>query len=429
MKTLKTISIGFLCCLSFSSWAQQQVELKNSAQIKNTPIQFDFGGFIRHDAMFDTRQTVDVREAAVVLWGKDENRDPNGVDLNDATQFQMLGILSRAGVKISGPDVLGAKAKGYLEGDFFGNAEGGINEFRLRHAWVTLDWKTTQLGFGQYWHPLTIPELFPLTVNFSGGAPYMPYNRNPQIRLTQKLGKFNLMLAAVSQRDFTSNTEPYILASVPSGHLQVNFKTEKFTIGLAGHYEHIRPTLSSGDGNWYSNERLNSVTAMAYAKLKTKPVTIRAEATLAQNGASFVMLGGYAGYTLPGEIETYSTMNTQAYWIDIAANTKKVVPGLFVGYSQNDGATDPVETAGVSAQTYGLTSLVGGIGAGDGARTINHIYRIAPRVDFPVNNFMFRTEVEYSLAEWGDADLSGLATANKFDAVNWRFIFATVYKF
>lgn len=429
MKTFKLLTIFLLAIVGTTSYAQQQVKLTKTATLKDSLIKFEFGGFIRHDAMFDTRQTVDVREAAVVLWAKDENLDPDGKDLNDATQFQMLAILSRAGVRITAPSVLGAKTRGYLEGDFFGNAEGGINEFRLRHAWITLDWKNTQLGLGQYWHPFTIPELFPLTVNFSGGAPYMPYNRNPQIRLTQKLGKFNVIAAAVSQRDFTSNTEPYILASVPSGHLQVNYKTKKLILGVAGHYEHIRPKLSSGDLNMYSNERVNSLSGLAYVRLNTKPVTVRAQAFYGQNAASFVMLGGYVGYTLPNEIETYSTMNTEAYWIDLTANTKKIVPGLFVGYSKNNGATDPVEEDGVVAESYGLTSLVGGIGAGDGARTINHIYRIAPRVDFPVKNIKFRTEVEYSLAQWGDADLSGIAQQNKFDAENWRFIFATVFTF
>lgn len=438
---LKSISIllmftGGFC---FSQNIEQDSVTENKkiqnavdAYLKERDVNLKFYGFIRHDAMLDSRQTVDVREAAVVMWSKDRKYDANGEDINSASQFQMLSILSRMGVKIKGPDVLGAKLNGVLEGDYFGNAEGGINEFRLRHAWITLNWAKTQIGAGQFWHPLTIPEIFPGTVNFSGGAPYMPYNRNPQIRLTQKLGNhFNMIVAAISQRDFTANTEPYTNSGVPAGHLQFNYKTNNFTIGLAGHYENIRPKTNSGTLGLYSNERLNSVTGMLYSRWDTKHFTLKSEATLAQNAASFIMLGGFVGYTKPdGSLESYQTMNTQAYWIDFTAKTdKKIVPGFFAGYSKNNGVDKYNSDPTVTAQAYGFSAVVSGIGAGAGARTINYIYRVAPRLEYVLNKLKFGLEFEYSMAEWGDADNRGRAVANLSDVANSRIIFATTFNF
>mgnify|MGYP005823350425 CR=1 FL=1 len=436
MKFNKIFALTGLLLTTMLVNAQEIIKKKDSIiaielQKREPLFAVNFSGFIRHDVIFDSRQTVDVREAAVVLWGKDVDFDTNGKDRNSASKFQMLDVLSRAGVKVSVPDVLGAKTAGFLEGDFFGNAESGINQFRLRHAWITLDWKKTQLGIGQFWHPLTIPEMFPGVVNFSGGAPYMPYNRNPQIRLTQKLNNhFNLILAAVAQRDFTSNTAPYRNSSIPSGHVQVNYKNKDVLVGLASHFEQIRPKTGSGLTNDFSNERANSVSVMAFGRFETKPMTIKAEAMYGENATSFIMLGGYVGYTPttgPG-LETYSTMATQSFWIDLTGKTKKIIPGFFAGFSQNDGANNPISGKAVA---YGFSNAVGGIAASGNAttRTINYIYRLAPRIEVPIKNLKFGLEAEYSAAEWGNADNSGRAVSDLNLVGTWRVLFATVLKF
>jgi hypothetical protein len=49
------------------------------------------------------------------------------------------------------------------------------------------------------------------------------------------------------------------------------------------------------------------------------------------------MLGGFAGYTTAGEVEKYEAIKTTAFWFDIASNGKKIAPGLFFGYTKNDG--------------------------------------------------------------------------------------------
>ena len=433
---LVTCMPGLVYAQNLSSKSQDSIKTVNDSvvQVKQeSKFSINYYGFIRNDIMFDTRQTVDVREGTVLMWPSDVNYDQNGKDINATSQLHMLSILSRAGINFSLTNVLNARVDGLLEGDFFGNAEGGINEFRLRHAWITLNWKNTQLGIGQYWHPLTVAEMLPGAINCSGGAPYMPFNRNPQVRLTQKLtNNLTVIATALGQRDFTSNTAPYINSSTPSGNLQLQYKTSNMLLGLAGHFEHIRPKLSSGTLNLASNEQLNSVTAMAFAKYKTKPLTVKAQAVLAQNAGSFIMLGGYIGYTPnDGGIEVYKTMNTQSYWIDISGNGKKWIPGLFAGYSKNNGAKQDEYSAlnGYKAMAYGFPATVSGIGAGNGSRTINYIYRIAPRIDYQIKKLKFGFETEYSFSQWGDANYNGTANNKLNNIDNLRLLFATTYSF
>lgn len=427
---LSTVCIGFAHAQTADSTAKRNKFL-DSLMIKTPYFGIKFGGFLRHDAAFDSRQVIGARESSVLLWPKDVVRDVDGKDINAAPNFQMLAIISRLSGTITGPDVMKAKTSGIFEAEFFGNTEASINEFRLRHAWIKLDWKKTQLGLGQYWNPMTVMDCYAGVVNFNTGAPFMPFNRNPQIRLTQKLGtKFNMIVAAVSQRDFSSNTEAYRNSALPAGHLQFQFKTAKFVAGIAGHVENLRPktsgTIAPGVVK-VSNERVTSLSSIAYAKIITKPVMIRAEAFVGQNASTFVMLGGFVGYTLPGGLETYQTMNTKSAWIDIVSNNKKIAPGIFFGYTQNDGTGSSVDEATVA--TYGLSSALGAVAAGAGKRTIAYMYRVSPRVEFLFNNFKFGFEIECTTAQWGDAENDGTVRNNKVMATNYRALFATTYTF
>lgn len=96
---------------------------------------------------------------------------------------------SRFWLKVAGPELLGAKTAAMIEADFYGS-NALSNEFgnmRMRHAYGTLDWDTTQVLFGQTWD--TFGPAAADTIDFrqggDSGAPNNP--RVPQVRLTQKL--------------------------------------------------------------------------------------------------------------------------------------------------------------------------------------------------------------------------------------------------
>ncbi len=394
----------------------------------NSKVKVDFYGFIRNDIFADTRQNIGAGENAVMLYPKDQQLDANGEDINSVGKFHMLSIISRAGINVKGPDVLGAKTSGILEGEFFGATEGGINEFRLRHAYIMLDWKNTQLGMGQYWHPFVVLEALPNVVNYGTGAPVFGLNRNPQIRLTQKFGKDLKLIAAVhSQRDFTPSTDPYRNSATPAAHLQVQYNKNNFLAGFGAQYENLKPKLISE--NLKSNERVIGWSFMAYAKLKTKPVTFTAAAYSMQNAATFVMLGGYVGYQLPGMVETYKPIHTESVWLDVQQNsTGKWAVGAFAGAVYNRGVKNPVE--GATATSYGVTSSWGAMNASDNGRTVNYLYKIAPRLDFTPNKALkFRFEIERSQAQWADATISAKGSQNKFLATNYRFHLTTTFSF
>ena len=105
----------------------------------NTEKEWDISlyGFARTDFIWDSRKSAFTREGQLNLYPLDVILDANGKDINDAPQSNFLSITSRLGVKAKGPNVWGAKTSSVIEGDFYGNVEGGtIGLLRLRHALI-----------------------------------------------------------------------------------------------------------------------------------------------------------------------------------------------------------------------------------------------------------------------------------------------------
>ena len=423
----------FLICMSIlltgSIGIKAQTATTNKAAENTANWGIKLYGFVRNDIMYDTRQIVSAREGDLSLYAKDKLADFTGKDINAAPTFHMLAITSRVGGTITGPNAFGAKTSAILEAEFFGNIDGDINELRLRHAWAKLDWTKTQLAFGQYWHPMFVPECYPGVIDFNTGMPFQPFNRSPQVRLTQKLGKGNkaaIILAVLSQRDFASAapsgytaTDPLRNSAVPNVHLQFQYKDAAFVGGIGVDYKSLRPRLNSGTPNLVSKERVNSTSVIGYVKLITKPLVVKAEAVYGENLTDHVMLGGYLGYiAIPGAIETYKSTKTQAYWLDISSTGKKIVPGLFLGYTASDGAA-----AGVAAKAaYGR-------GIGISGRGIKNVFRISPRIEFISGKFKFGAEAEYTSAQYGTlgTDSKIIGPTDKIN--NTRFLLTTTYSF
>ena len=384
-------------------------------------------GFVRNDIMYDSRQIISAREGDLSLYAKDKSLDVNGKDINAAPTFHMLAITSRLGFTITGPDAFGAKTSAILEAEFFGNIDADINEFRLRHAWAKLDWTKTQLAFGQYWHPMFVTDCFPGVVDFNTGMPFQPFNRSPQVRLTQKLDKGNktsLILAVISQRDFTSTapagyngTDPLRNSVIPNLHAQLQYKDSKFLIGGGVDFKSLRPKLNSGTPNVVSKERVNSTSFIVYSKITGKKVVAKAEAVIGQNLTDHVMLGGYIGYfKSPGSVESFKPTKTNAYWFDLSGTGKKVVPGIFIGYTNNDGAS--VNGTNVYGRSIGVSG-----------RGVKDVMRISPRMEFLSGKFKFGTEIEYTSAQYGASSSNATITGTTDRLNNVRLLLTTTLSF
>jgi hypothetical protein len=399
-----------------------------------------FSGFIRNDVFFDSRQVVSARPAnqgELLLYPANVNNDINGKDINAAPSLDMLAITTRLIGTVTGPDAFGAKTSGVIEAEFFGNANGNENVFRLRHAIARLDWPKTQLALGQYWHPLFVTDCFPGVLSFNTGMPFQPFARNPQIRLTQKLGKeVNLILAAISQTEaFVSSgpstnialgaaaaSQAYISnAVVPNLHAQLQYKGKSFVAGIALDYKSLRPALSAPSAAGastlvVSNERVNSLTFETYAKIISKSFIAKAEFLSGQNMYDHLMIGGYLAYGTAPAI-TYKPITVNSYWIEIMGTGKKVIPGIFVGYTYNNGAS----------QDNAVASYTRGISAGK--TSLANVFRVAPRLETISGKFRFGLEAEITTAAYGAAGSNAKVTGTLNSVTDNRILFISSYSF
>lgn len=379
-------------------------------------------GFVRADYIFDTRQSAQVREYHLNLYPLDKSLDANGKDINATGASNFLAITSRLGVKFKGPDVWGAKASGTIEGDFFGNTQGSIALFRLRHAYASLDWSKTSLTMGQTWYPSFIPEVFPGVANFSTGIMFNPFGWVGQVKLKQKLSdNVSLSLVAYKDREFQAasasgaveNSATYNSA-IPTLHAQLQFKNKNIVAGLGAEYQSLKPVIASN--NLVSDEKINSTAVLGYFKYSNDKVIAKAYGISGGNLNHLVMLGGFAEYNVAGKPISYQATKTTAGWIDIASASPKVAPGVFFGYSKNGGGVD---TGFTSIKARGFS----------GTRSVDNVWRASARVDFKQNKFKISPELEYTSATWGDTQTDG-STAGVTNTVgNFRALVSATYSF
>ncbi|MCB0273993.1 MAG: hypothetical protein KDI06_04220 [Calditrichaeota bacterium] len=355
-----------------------------------------FSGFVKADHFLDTRQTVTAREGHFLLYPAGEDLDNDEKDVNAAPSFNQLAIQTRLKAAISAPDAFGAKVSGVVEGAFFGHSNADVNGMRLRHAFVQMQWQKTTLIAGQYWHPMFVTAVFPGTISFNTGVPFQPFSRNPQLRLHQKLGdKATLILAALSQRDFTSPRGSIELrnAVVPNLHAQVQATpSSDVVVGAGVDFKQLRPLLE--DNGMETTEKVTGLSFIGYAKANVGQATVKVEGTFGENLFDQLMLGGYtekgSGTAEVKVLQTqteYTPLKVMALWGEVSGG-KAVQPGLFFGYSQNMGAKDEI-AAGAS------TSTVRGY-------NIKDLLRVSPRVAWNSGKMRIGAEVEFTKAGYVD---------------------------
>ncbi|HBE42859.1 MAG TPA: hypothetical protein DDW27_16975 [Bacteroidales bacterium] len=382
-----------------------------------------FSGFVKTDFFYDTRQSSasnGLREGHFYLFPDNVLYDLQGNDINANPSFHILNIQTRIKGDISGPDAFGAKTSGIIEAEFFGTGESDINGFRLRHAYVKMDWTGVSLTMGQSWHPMFITESFPGTISFNTGAPFTPFSRNPQIRFSTKSENLRFSFTAYSQRDFTSpgpegNSSRYLRNSgIPGLNLQLHVPAgESFAAWAGIDYKRLRPELKSS-GNVETNAIIGSFSLFANLKIKSDPVNLRLMGIYAQNASDLMMTGGYAVSKISGlheENKVFTNLNTFSCWADLSTNGKKVVPGLFTGYSKNLGSVDPI-----IGDVYGR------------GNNIDHLLRFSPRITVTQGHLSFAGEIEHTTAAYGIMQSTG-RVMNTNNVSNLRILLSAIYRF
>ena len=398
--------------------------MASEAETKPPAFGISFSGFIKTDMIYDSRQTVSIREGHYLLYPKGEALDPAGGDINAASTFHMLSLQTRLIGKITGPDAFGAKTSGLIETEFFGTSDGDINGFRLRHAYVKLTWPKSELLIGQFWHPMFITDSYPEVVSFNTGAPFQPFNRSPQVRFTARLGnRWSVAAAALAQRDFAStgpdgpSTAYARNAGVPELNLNLQYRWTcesgcERIFGLGADYKRIVPRLATMAG-YATSTGTNDWAGMVYAKMKTAAFTVKGEAVYGQNLHHLTMMGGYAAAAITDadRLETsYDPTRNLSLWGEIQTNGTTFLTGLFAGYTKN----------------YGFGRDVIGPFYERGA-DIDAVYRISPRAVYNAGKVRLALEAEYTAAAYGKTGTDGRVLDPKWIG-NFRLLGA-VYLF
>ncbi len=400
-----------------------------------------FSGFVKSDIIWDSRQTVDLREGHFLLFPKPVVEDKDGNDINARASFNFLSIQSRIRGDIKGPDALGAKTSGAIEAEFFGTSDADMNGFRLRHAYVKLNWKTTELMLGQMWHPMFITSSYPEVISFNTGAPFTVFSRNPQIRITQDIKGFRIIATALSQIDFKSPgpdgvSSKYIRNSaIPSLNLNLEYSRKntetgrEVLFGIAGNFKRLIPRLVS-DSGYKTTEGINSMLGMAYMKFGFPKFVIKAAGFYGQNTYDYTMLGGYCTDAVgPAEqgFVKYVNVNTMSVWTDLMTTGKKMQAGLFIGYSKNYGINEnDLITNSATGPFYSRGKDVAGKGFEND--DIGYMYRISPRFIYNAGKLRIAPEIEYTVAGYGNADAKGLVEDAE-PVGNFRFLVGIFYFF
>lgn len=405
---LAYICLTFLC-----------VNLHAQTSGDESKIKFELSGFVRADAFIDSRQTISLRDNAVMVVPAAKSLDKNFEDVNSAPNLTMIGFNTRFAGKVSGVEAMDAKVVGYFEGEFFGMSDTDINGFRLRHAYVKFDWENTSILFGQYWHPMFCTDIIP---SFSYAAPFVPYSRNPQIKMTQRFGKnISLSLAAMTERDFTSNG-PDVLnnpiksntflknAIVPMLDLQMMGKYDGFLFGAGVDFKSLMPRLKAQDGT-KASEKINSFAGTVFGKINlAKDLAVKFQGVYGQNLANITIGGGYAISGL--DSSKFTNMNTATGWVELCYGSK-VNYNLFLGFSKNLGTDE-----NTNGKYFGFLTNVG------------DIYRIAPNISFIFSKLKITSEFEYTDASYGTLDIKNKSELTDiYRVANYRLSLSCTYSF
>ena len=349
----------------------------------------DWHGFVNPHYYADSRTVVGGRDYMMLFYPDTVRRDAQGNDLNDGWQANMLAITARLGLKINGPNMLGAKASAYIEGDFTGSTNATINNLRLRHAYITLDWDRHKIIAGQYWYAMVVHEIMPMTNPLNMGSPFHCYARQPQVRYEYHLNAFEAVAVAQWQLDnmsqglYNGGTKPESSTQfarhslVPELTAQLRYRKGGLFVGAAANLKTIQPIVPDPQHRLHS-----SFSWSLFGSLKLGEITVKAQTLLNNSLYEGCSLGGY----LMMADSTFEDWHFNTVWLDIERNAGHWRPGLFVGYAQN--------------LDYGNTNYTHCFGRG---HNIEYLWRVQPRLTYATGNGLsFTGEAEYTYAGYKD---------------------------
>lgn len=411
-----------------------------------SPFSLEWHGFVNPHYYADSRSVVGGREDMMLFYPKPVVLDSLGNDINDGWQADMLAITARLGLRVKGPDMLGARTSAYIEGDFTGSTNATINNLRLRHAYIQMDWMKSYgvevpaslrhtLIVGQYWYPMVIHEIMPMTNPLNMGAPFHCYARQPQVRYEYIAHGFNVVAAASWQLD---NMSQGLLNGVPASstlfarhslapelNLQLRYLTKHFFFGAAANLKTIQPQVASVATVLQQTGLHSSFSWSLFGRYSGPGFTVKAQALFNNSLYEGCSLGGYLMRVYSGVPYQFAARDWHfdTYWLDVERSEGHWRPGLFLGYGRNGDFGTPLTSGG------GTEDYVMGRGF-----DIESLWRIQPRLTYTtLTGLSFTAEAEYTHAAYGRLVKAGGDRWYEHDATaavgNLRLSLSMVYSF
>lgn len=391
-----------------------------------------FYGFVRNDVYVDTYKGSDAVSDLFYMLPVYAGVDAEGEDINEQLSSNMLSITSRMGFRVSGLEVFGAKLSANVETDFGGGSPDPV-VIRIRKAYARLDWKKSSLLMGQDWHPFWGGDVCPSVAGLNTGCPFVAFNRSPQINYAYKAGNFKLIGAAVYQLQYTSacisSTQSSTNQAKRNGALPelvagFDWRKDKITFGAAASYNLTKPrmTTSGVDGLVYkTDEKLASLSYIAYLRFKSEKFNIHARCMYGQNMKHFLTPSGFgvSDYDAQTGHEEYTNYNNVVGYVN-AVYGKKFQVGTMIGYGKNLGTQSSLYDFGNnSVAIYGIFPKVQNFG------------RASFMARYNVSKLELTLEYELTTANYGigGLNLSDGLYSQTHDVANNRLLFTTIYFF
>ena len=405
-------------------------------------------GGVCFESMYDSRQVIGSRYNEFIYAPAPQNLDPNGQDINDKDQFNMMGVRACCSLHVKGPEIWGANTSAVIEGEFNGIQDDTVRLFRLERAHANFDWQHTTMLIGHYYHPLVLDEMFPETISRGHGIVYDPFQYAPQIKLRHKVKCFDMVFAVA--KDFDKQTARW--ATVPDIFAQLNLNIGKQIFGAGVNCHVVVPRIFSEippkevraansnlavEKTYKTTAQVGSLYPFVFALLKVDPFQLRLRATYAQNGSVYDIVGAYAvQYRSPVTDERlYVNLRTITFWADfIYKRNQRIEPAIFFGVAKNLGAKEKI-LRGYEYEDnfYSLLTVE------DSTTSIDYMLIFAPRVRIRFGNFTIGAEIEYTKAAFASRTAPGKDWQDDYDChgavvgsrpvSNFRFLLATFYDF
>ena len=384
-------------------------------------------GFVRNYLTFDSR-------GMYTVCGSDYNNMPfdeswnlavskrdqfDEADVNDIPTMQFHALSTRFGLRLDGPNVLGAKSTGRIEADFAGFSTTNT-VLRLRLAYVDLNWGGRHaLRVGQDWHPLS-GEIMPDALGFAAGAPFRPHSRTPQFRyMFSTASGLGAQAHLLYQYQFQSPgpdgaSEKYANnALIPEFFVGLNYRQGPIYAQIGADVLTIRPRslatetateyvyngsdnvlTTIGDYKTKVDDRLTSVSPTVYFQYVEGLFSVKLRSTYAQNTAHVNQISGYGISAFnPDGSQDYTPLRSSISYINFAYG-KKFKGNLFFGFMKNLGTADDLAVNAAGKYTMYLKNNT--------INNVNYMWRVAPSISYNLAHFNVGLEYELTSVNYGD---------------------------